>query len=404
MPGLFGFPSLIERAAQVPAQGAGAAFAQAGLAAGQSLRDAGARQSVQQQAIERLSRLGTPESQQVAQLISTNPRAAQQMVEQFGGFAAFEQRELQKATYNQAVQRAMQPGATPQDILSATLGGDPDTGLAVAGMSAQMQPAATRWLEQTLYDPSSPTLSSEYRVSPVTGEQQWLGYSPPKQQNGMEISYDEQGRPIVRTGGLAGMGAAGSEPTKPTLNKLQDDLIASGDQFARLTDITRGFDRDFLTYKGQATAWGLQQARKLGMAISPEQQDFLSRYADFKSSTLSNVNRTIKEITGAAMTQGEAERILGELPNMDDDDVSFESKMTRVFRQLNSFRDRRLHMLAFGITDVREFSESKFKRDRDQRIEAFTRQAKQADPNLSDDEAEQIGVDQYVMATEGAAR
>ena len=79
-------------------------------------------------------------------------------------------------------------------------------------------------------------------------------------------------------------------------------------------------------WSGLKAKWGLGE-------VSPEDRKLLNDYRDWQSASLSSMNEYIKSITGAALSEPEAKRILSAMPNPGqglfdgDDPISFDAKL-----------------------------------------------------------------------------
>jgi len=59
---------------------------------------------------------------------------------------------------------------------------------------------------------------------------------------------------------------------------------------------------------------GAAWKEKLGVSLSPREKQDLTNYSAYKRNSINTLNEYIKSITGAAMTDAEAERLLKGLP------------------------------------------------------------------------------------------
>lgn len=120
----------------------------------------------------------------------------------------------------------------------------------------------------------------------------------------------------------------------PTINRIEGDRVASSNQLAGLARIEQSFKPEFLQIgKRTGLAWNSLKAR-MGNLPQSEQQE-LSDFAQFRADTTENLNTTIRAITGAALSPGEAERIGATVPVSGtgvfdgDDPVTFKAKLDR---------------------------------------------------------------------------
>ncbi len=137
----------------------------------------------------------------------------------------------------------------------------------------------------------------------------------------------------------------------------------------------------------EAWRWGV-------MDISREDAEGMSDRAVFRASVLDNINRTIKDITGAAMTDAEAKRIIPTQPNLEVSGPEFTALLDEVEGKVADFRDRRLYMLSRGlIGDAHDFrsegapiSLQAFLDRKNARGKALAQQLRAQNPDASDEQ------------------
>jgi hypothetical protein len=153
--------------------------------------------------------------------------------------------------------------------------------------------------------------------------------------------------------------AAGGAIGKEGQNELDKKQIAGADQIGRLRTIESSFKPEFLQIE---TRMGLRfnelvDSFRAGK-LAPEAQQQLGEYAAFRSDSLNNLNQYIKEITGAAMSVAEADRIKKVMPNPGegvfdgDSPTVFKSKLDQALRstKLAMARASYLHKNGFNGT------------------------------------------------------
>jgi hypothetical protein len=109
--------------------------------------------------------------------------------------------------------------------------------------------------------------------------------------------------------------AIGSGLDKGARTELDKTRINLTNQLGRLQEIERTFKPDFQRVGNQLDAYFQAGAEKLGARISPDKQQFLQRFHEFRSSTLTHFNLMLKELSGTAVSAQEFERIKAMLPN-----------------------------------------------------------------------------------------
>jgi hypothetical protein len=118
--------------------------------------------------------------------------------------------------------------------------------------------------------------------------------------------YDEQGRPLMQMGG-APMG-------KPAANKIEEQQLNSQERLAGLRTIEQGFKPEYQQLGNQVNAAWQSWREKAG---KPNQAELtkLKPYWEWRATAISSLNEEIKRLTGAAMTNAEAKRLMAGMPN-----------------------------------------------------------------------------------------
>lgn len=154
---------------------------------------------------------------------------------------------------------------------------------------------------------------------------------------------------IQVAGGDIGLG-------KTAEGQVQKDLIASGEQLARLSSIRDTFKPEYQTLPFKAGAKMNQIKSWLGRDLTDGERDTLTDFAAYKRQALSNISLAIKELTGAAMSLPEAERIKGTQPNAGDgifdgdDPVTFKAKLDDVMKSSMRAIARQHYVLSKGLS------------------------------------------------------
>lgn len=146
--------------------------------------------------------------------------------------------------------------------------------------------------------------------------------------NGTTIFHPETGDPLVQMGG--------NPVGRRTQNEIETRELDVRDELSRLERIQQNFLNnpdliDMQTMMGNLKAWGLEWQDFIGGpdSLTDEQRKHLEDVTYARADVLENLNFTIKQITGAAMTEAEAVRIGGTLPIASDSPTVFMSKLNR---------------------------------------------------------------------------
>lgn len=147
---------------------------------------------------------------------------------------------------------------------------------------------------------------------------------------GLSITgYDDKGRPLIQVGGAAPLG-------KPAVNTLEEKQIQGIEALSRLDEIERVSDPKLLTYGNTLKDKALGVKSNLGLELTPDQKAFHNQATDMRQSTMENLSRTIKDLTGAAMQLSEVPRIEATIPTMHDDPDQFPRKLKNATRLIRN--------------------------------------------------------------------
>jgi len=142
--------------------------------------------------------------------------------------------------------------------------------------------------------------------------------------------------------------------SKPTATEVEKQQLNTGDQIARLNNIQFSYRPEFLNIKFRAgQEWNSLKDKFSNLPAA--EKATLSAYSTYKQNATQNLNLTIKEITGAAMSDAEAGRITSTLPNAGtgifdgDSPTQFESKLNNGIQQTKYALARKQYALKNGL-------------------------------------------------------
>lgn len=146
-------------------------------------------------------------------------------------------------------------------------------------------------------------------------------------------------------------GAVGpNELTKPTVNKLQESIVNAQDRLDRLNSTLTTYKPEFLQARGLIKAKGGELLEFLGGDLDPESKKYLSEYSEFKATAANDFNQTLRDLSGAAVTDGEAKRALQAAPSPDDKSpTQFEAKAKATTKTIKRAILRANYALKNGI-------------------------------------------------------
>lgn len=166
---------------------------------------------------------------------------------------------------------------------------------------------------------------------------------------GQRITIDpETGEVVFEQGVLPAL-------QKKTVARAETEIVDIDDSIARLDAISAGFDPRFLQFSSRLGAKISGIRSQLGQDISAQDEQFLRQFSSFQRDAIENINLEIKRITGAQMSEKEADRIRQGFPDpgegVFDGDAPpiFLSKMESVNKSLRLMRARRIILLREGI-------------------------------------------------------
>jgi hypothetical protein len=154
-----------------------------------------------------------------------------------------------------------------------------------------------------IYAPDSPTQTRMVPRSQAVNQ-------PGKPASGLTFESDGQGGFRV----VQGRGA-GSGMSQPTANKIDEKLINSGELLTRLTDVQSQFKPEFLQLGTRAGMAVNSLKDFVGVNLDDASKSQLSDYAGFRRASVNNINRILNELSGAAVSPSEGDRLKAAYPN-----------------------------------------------------------------------------------------
>lgn len=172
-----------------------------------------------------------------------------------------------------------------------------------------------------------------------------LGISPILKK-GMSITTNEDGTFSFEMGG-DNMGAEGFAPTKQTLNKIQSNLIDLSQQRIKFGQVIDNYKKSYLTYYGGLRGWTGEKLEKITGA-QPD-KEFLQGQVKFKNATEQLFNQYRKEITGAAASVQELDRLKTSMLNTDQSPSQFEASAQLFYDYLSKIEYSYNNTIAKGF-------------------------------------------------------
>ncbi len=144
-------------------------------------------------------------------------------------------------------------------------------------------------------------------------------------------------------------------PGKPASNKIDEGLLDVGMRLQGLSAIEQQFKPEYQQIGTRVNTALLAAQDKAGMPLQQKDKQLLTEFSQYKRNAINTLNEYIKSITGAAMSNPEAERILRGLPNPGtglfdgDSPTEFKAKMEDAIKQSRMAEARFVYMKRNGM-------------------------------------------------------
>lgn len=185
-------------------------------------------------------------------------------------------------------------------------------------------------------DPATPIYvrKGEEGLTDQSGQPLYQPYIKPEYKQNFRITETEDGvkvETLWEDPSKAPSEGPEGEMQKKVVQDLQTKLVESKTQSDKLFSLLNKFDPSFLTYGGKINSKLLELKDKVGVTpLAPEEQQFLESFSAFEQEAAEGLNLYIKYITGAQMSEAEAQRLKLGYPNLEDSPVQFETKLTNL--------------------------------------------------------------------------
>lgn len=181
-------------------------------------------------------------------------------------------------------------------------------------------------------------------------------------------------------------------PGKPAQNKIDEGLLESGTRQQQLVAIERQFKPEYQTIGTRWDALKLSARDKSGLGfleLDPGERRQLTEFSQYKRTSIDALNKIIQSLTGAAMSEAEAQRIIRGFPNPGtglfdgDSPTEFKAKLDDALKQVRMAEARHVYMKrnGLGLGDVPLERMPQLMNDRGKALEASVRKAQ---PKSSD--------------------
>lgn len=293
----------------------------------QERRDEQSQQNLAEMAAQRMSALG-PQGAYWAEQIKRDPRAALALAGQYGGFAEIENSILGARKAGEA-----------QMQWDASLQGSNLTPIEL-GILRQAGPAKGPAALKAYRDSQAGPAVKPVQVMTPNGPQ-WVDARDaigmrPVEKGGIVVGVDANGNPIVSIGG------SGDAVTNATRSKIEAKQVDVQDNLSRVDNIRASFDPSYLQWGTKARMRVLQMKSAAGTPLSQDEESQLGQYAGFRASAFQNLSFVLNQLSGAAISPAEAERLKQFLPDPGtgifdgDDPVTFKRKLDQFDSELRA--------------------------------------------------------------------
>lgn len=173
-----------------------------------------------------------------------------------------------------------------------------------------------------------------YRVNKQTGEPQIIKGVRPKTKGGLRVYDPKTGALLVDTTG----GGTAPEFTRKTEGMIEEKIASGSEQLARMQQIYNEYKPEYQQLATRFKTALTGAVAFLGGEVDEADKQLLVEFKAFQRKAIENINLYIKELTGAQMSEKEADRLRLAQPDpgerwwKGDDPITFKSKMDDVLR------------------------------------------------------------------------
>jgi hypothetical protein len=210
-----------------------------------------------------------------------------------------------------------------------------------------------------------------------------------KRGQGISITQDAEGRPVIQIGGKER-----AKLTRGTETDVQKKLLEANATYSDMKAIVGKIEDRFLEIPTRIGTKITALKEKWGMDVSREDRQELKDYTDFRREAISSLNAYIKQITGAAMSELEAKRLMKAMPTpglglMDGDSpTEFKTKLNGVMESLDRVIARNNYVAKHGLASFEDVGLDQMDGIIDRRGEELESEMRAANPDMDQAELE----------------
>jgi len=153
-------------------------------------------------------------------------------------------------------------------------------------------------------------------------------------------------------------------------------LIAQGGRRSRLTALQNSFKPEYLTYGGKFDYAKFTTLEKINPdLLTDDQRQYIKEYKQFTVNAYDELNKYIKDITGAALSESEADRIRQAIADVDKNSpTEFKAALDEAAAQIQRAEARLLYLKKNGFKSIDDVSLGEFNSIIDQKGLEFEKQ------------------------------
>lgn len=217
---------------------------------------------------------------------------------------------------------------------------------------------------------------------------------PRSQAEGLEAYRAPPRTSPVEAGIAALLNANAAKPTNAVASEAQRKVLDANGTLARLSEIRDLYRPEYQQVGTQLRAIGMEWSEKLGGDLNPEDKERLDAYTEYRAAAYDHMSTILNQLSGAAISPAEAERLLKSLPDPGtgigggDSPTKFQSKLDRAEKTARMALARYSYALSQGIpVDSAPLTEAKLKNAIGEKAEKAARNA-----GATTEQAQEAGV------------
>lgn len=193
-------------------------------------------------------------------------------------------------------------------------------------------------------------------INPLTGQPyESFQQLPAELRNQVNLSIDKSKENNAKLMGGLEIGTSGN-------TDIDKALIAQGGRRSRLTALQNSFKPEYLTYGGKFDYAKFTTLEKINPdLLTDDQRQYIKEYKQFTVNAYDELNKYIKDITGAALSESEADRIRQAIADVDKNSpTEFKAALDEAAAQIQRAEARLLYLKKNGFKSIDDVSLGEF--------------------------------------------